>query len=133
NEFDCVILIDKDISFCLEINKLTHNSFTKFILATTLGLTGRIFSDFGENFNVKDTDGEPEIFTNVDEVVEINDELFFICHNSEKFFQNLCIGDYVKFSLIKNETFQVKYITKNSFSINYNKNQIDKQFINYLN
>lgn len=55
-----VVVIAKEMSIeqLITINEECRKEGTKFILATSIGLTGSVFCDFGNEFTVCDTDGE---------------------------------------------------------------------------
>ncbi|KAF5904273.1 ubiquitin-like modifier-activating enzyme 1, partial [Clarias magur] len=57
-KFQVVVLTDSSLEEQLSVAAFCHSKNIKFILADTKGLCGQLFCDFGENFLVKDTDGE---------------------------------------------------------------------------
>ncbi|KAK3557113.1 hypothetical protein QTP70_024648 [Hemibagrus guttatus] len=58
-KFQVVVLTDSSLDEQLSVAAFCHSNNIKFILADTKGLCGQLFCDFGENFLVKDTDGDP--------------------------------------------------------------------------
>ncbi|KAI5619526.1 ubiquitin-like modifier-activating enzyme 1 [Silurus asotus] len=58
-KFQVVVLTDSLLEEQLSVAAFCHSNNIKFILADTKGLCGQLFCDFGENFLVKDIDGEP--------------------------------------------------------------------------
>lgn len=64
-----VVICDQFSELQINANKIARKYGTKFILASTIGLLGQIFCDFGDNFHSNDLDGESPksgIITNVD-------------------------------------------------------------------
>lgn len=59
-----IVLVNYKLKDLLEINNFTHNNSIKMISCSTYGLLGQIFCDFGDNFTIKDKDGE-EIKTGI--------------------------------------------------------------------
>jgi ubiquitin-activating enzyme E1 len=57
-DYSVVVVFDTDYINQLPINKIAHDSNIPYISATTMGLTGTIFTDFGESFVVNDINGE---------------------------------------------------------------------------
>ncbi|UZJ54373.1 hypothetical protein CBS101457_003693 [Exobasidium rhododendri] len=58
SRFQVVVLTNASLAKQLEINKITHNSETKFISADVRGLFGNVFTDFGPKFVCIDPTGE---------------------------------------------------------------------------
>lgn len=55
---DVVVCCDKAIAACIHINKKVREHGGRFIMCSTKGLYGYVFSDFGDKFAVHDTNGE---------------------------------------------------------------------------
>lgn len=59
-KYNCVVMVDSLVhAKQIALNNITHELNVPFILAHTKGLTGSIFCDFGTQFHVGDTTGEP--------------------------------------------------------------------------
>ncbi|EFA76257.1 ubiquitin activating enzyme E1 [Heterostelium album PN500] len=56
--FQVVVLANQSLSTQLRINEICHRNKIKFIASETRGVFGSIFNDFGEGFQVVDTNGE---------------------------------------------------------------------------
>lgn len=58
--FTVVVFCDTPQEECVKYNDFCHAQSPpiKFVWTTAMGLVGQVFSDFGEGFTVKDTDGE---------------------------------------------------------------------------
>lgn len=54
-----VILTDSRLSEAVKINSICHEHDISFIRADVRGVFGSVFCDFGETFEVIDTDGMP--------------------------------------------------------------------------
>lgn len=57
-KYNVVVSPDMSIKQQVAINNLTHQLNVPFVLATTRGLTGHVFCDFGDSFPVRDVNGE---------------------------------------------------------------------------
>lgn len=57
-KYTTVVICDKLPSSQLKLNNFCRENDIKFILASTFGVVGSIFCDFGNNFIVSDNDGE---------------------------------------------------------------------------
>eukprot|EP01133_Synstelium_polycarpum_P018226 gene18226-21804_t len=57
-DFGVVVLADQPLSLQLRINEICRANKIKFIASETHGVFGSIFNDFGEDFNIVDTNGE---------------------------------------------------------------------------
>jgi ubiquitin-activating enzyme E1 len=58
SDYSAVVVFDTDYINQLPINKVAHDNNVPYISATTMGLTGTIFTDFGDSFIVNDINGE---------------------------------------------------------------------------
>ena len=60
--FQVIALCDPhSLEFEFKLNSICHSNGIAFISASTRGLTGKVFCDFGESFVVVDDNGEPAI------------------------------------------------------------------------
>ena len=55
---DVIILTDADYKTIMAVNDYCHSKGKKFINADLKGVFGRVFNDFGEQFEVLDKNGE---------------------------------------------------------------------------
>lgn len=67
-KFSVIVLTDSSLEEQIIINKFTHSNNIKFINCMTWGLIGQVFCDFGENFLVKDIDGEEPKRVNINNI-----------------------------------------------------------------
>ncbi|KAG0727138.1 Ubiquitin-like modifier-activating enzyme 1 [Chionoecetes opilio] len=63
--FRVVVLTDSSREDLLRVSAFCHTQDIALVVANTSGLFGRIFCDFGEKFEVVDTNGEPPVSTMV--------------------------------------------------------------------
>jgi ubiquitin-activating enzyme E1 len=56
--YQVVVLTQSSTQKQIEFGKFCHENSIKLIIAQTRGIFGQIFCDFGDNFEVVDTDGE---------------------------------------------------------------------------
>eukprot|EP01043_Picozoa_sp_COSAG02_P019354 COSAG02_NODE_928_length_15853_cov_9.053574_7_plen_661_part_00 len=99
-EFTVVVFCDTPQEECVRYNDFCHAQSPpiKFVWTTAMGLVGQVFSDFGDGFTVKDTDGEEPkmaivagITTDAESVVTVVDDQML----------ELDDGDIVTFSEVK--------------------------------
>ena len=57
--FQVVVMVGYPLSEQIEYNNLCHKNGIKFISTEACGVFGSIFVDFGDDFEIRDTDGEP--------------------------------------------------------------------------
>lgn len=126
-----VIVFIGNYQKAVKLNDVCHNK-TKFIYTNTQGVFGTLFCDFGENFLIKDIDGEPQqsiVITNI-----TNEENATVMLDKKN--HGLSVGEYIQFSNIKGmenmngQTFEVvKIVDNNSFKIKFDSRE-NGQFIN---
>jgi ubiquitin-activating enzyme E1 len=96
-----------------------------------MGLFGQIFCDFGNEFFVTDTDGEPIKESLLYSITNDNDKVIVTTVENKP--HDLTTGSFVKFTELKGDwgeqlnekQFEIKYINKFSFEIKYNVTHID--------
>lgn len=105
----------------VRINDYTHANGIYFISATSRGLFGSVFCDFGESFTVYDTNGEQPISTLVT-AIECSAEGVVACPDDVR--HGLETGDFVTFSEVQGmvelngvEPREVKVLGPYTFSI----------------
>lgn len=109
------IFCDYHVYDLLYWNRICRENNVKFIMLQTMGLTGNIFCDFGDNHIVNDSDGEPERHGLVSKI-EHNRLVTIDAHK-------LYTGDVINITgtiegyLTKNKNFFVKTITSTHFEL----------------
>lgn len=100
-KFTVVVLSQALHDVCTEIGELCHSSGVKVVVASTCGVFGKLFTDFGEDFTVFDPSGEtpPSVF--VQQIERSKDGLVTCLEETRHSFQD---GDYVTFSEVKGMT-----------------------------
>lgn len=129
--YNVVVLVDYDLQSQIELNNICRKNNIKFISTKTISVFGQIFIDFGNNFLVKDIDGE-EPNHGLIESIEFNDE-YFTVKTVESMPHNLSSGDVVEFNLkdndyIEDNKFEIKYKDKYTFICNRSKTN-NKKFV----
>jgi ubiquitin-activating enzyme E1 len=130
NKFSVVVLNNYNLVEQIRINGMCRsdtNTNTAFISCTTKGLFGKIFSDFGPEFKVTDTDGE-EILTGTILNISNDVEGVVTCAN----IHGLTTGHKVTINSVSNKVDNrkptklaiydttVKYVDSTSFKIDLN-------------
>jgi len=131
-KINIVILVNTPLKQQLEINRFTHRTGIRFISASTLGLMGQIFCDFGNNFTIKDIDGE-RLKTGIIEHISNEEQAIITCVKEKR--HGLINNSYVRFSNMPKSMkelnnvpqFKVKYIDNQRFQIDYNTSKL-KQY-----
>lgn len=97
-KFRVVVLTDSSLEEQLRISEITHEAGIALIIASTKGLFGQVFCDFGDNFVVRDLTGEqPE--TSMIVSISRDKEGVVTCHDEAR--HGLEDGDCVTFSEIE--------------------------------
>lgn len=129
-DYQVVVLVDYDLNEQLKINEMIHDR-VHFISASTKGLVGQIFCDFGNEFTITDPDGEQPPTSIIDNIVLNNNDLFVTTVESNP--HNLTNGDYVKFTDIKGMTElnnlapqPIIYVDKYNFKIKISSLKLNK-------
>lgn len=99
--FHVVILTESSYDEIKRISEFTHSRNIKLIVASTSGLIGQIFCDFGTNFQVHDQDGEQPRSTMIASVTKEIDGIVTCIEETKHGFQD---GDYVTFSEVQGMT-----------------------------
>ncbi|XP_044736104.1 ubiquitin-like modifier-activating enzyme 1 isoform X1 [Chrysoperla carnea] len=99
--FSVVVLTASTLDEQLRINEITHANEIAFIVAQTAGLYGQVFCDFGPNFKVVDTNGEPPISAMVASI-STDTEGVVTCLDDNR--HGMEDGDYVTFSEVQGMT-----------------------------
>lgn len=118
--YSVIVITDLPLVEQLGISEIARENNTCLIIATTRGLFGQIFCDFGENFTVVDTNGENPISVLISGITR---EKSGVVACIEDHRHGLEDGDVVRFSEVKGMTeingkeFKVKVTGPCQFSI----------------
>jgi ubiquitin-activating enzyme E1 len=132
-----VILVDYDLNSQIKYNELCRKNNVKFISCSTMGFLGQIFCDFGDNFEVKDINGE-EIKTGIITQIENNvfitaqkhdlnaDDIINVIglHENVTSYQISKIISSQKFMLKTNMSFDSKILT----NVSYEQSKVGSNF-----
>lgn len=115
-KYHCVVLTEiKDMSLSIRINEFCRQNRIAFLLADVYGLVGWSFSDFGDEFEVHDVDGEEyrEQFIGEIKFLESNK----ICIQTlDKKQHNLETNDLIEFDTLKGK--ENNLVLDKKYSIN---------------
>jgi ubiquitin-activating enzyme E1 len=120
--FTVVVVTNFLLNEQIRINKFTHDNDIKFISTSTHGLTGQIFCDFGEEFLIKDVDGEQPRSSIIEHITKEKNAIVR-CVESEP--HDMTTDCVVKFSKIKSmdelngKECEIEYINPISFRIKH--------------
>jgi ubiquitin-activating enzyme E1 len=101
NKVNVFVLTDADFQNQIDIGDYCHTNGIKFINANTKGLFGQIFCDFGQNFEVIDTNGENPLTQIVTEISHDEAGAVFMSTDTRHGFEE---GTYVTFTGVKGMT-----------------------------
>ncbi|XP_055504306.1 ubiquitin-like modifier-activating enzyme 1 [Leucoraja erinacea] len=96
-----VVLTNSLLEEQLDVGTFCHQNDIKFIIADTKGLFGQLFCDFGEDFEVKDENGEEPIRANISCITKENPGQV-ICPDAT--YHGFQTGDFVTFSEVQGMT-----------------------------
>jgi ubiquitin-activating enzyme E1 len=99
--FKVIVLTDSTIEEQLEINQFAHANQIAFIVASTVGLFGQVFCDFGDEFVVTDSTGEPPLSVMIASVTREQQSVVTCLDEVRHGFED---GDYVTFSEVQGMT-----------------------------
>ncbi|RUS73735.1 hypothetical protein EGW08_018496 [Elysia chlorotica] len=100
-QFQVVVLTNSSLDEQLKLGEFCHGNGIKFISASTYGLFGQVFCDFGPNFVVSDVDGEQPLSCIIADV-EKSAQGVVACHDETRHGFN--DGDYVTFADVQGMT-----------------------------
>ncbi|RWS31670.1 hypothetical protein B4U80_01161 [Leptotrombidium deliense] len=101
NKYKVIVLTESSLEEQLKLSDLTHSLGVALIVASTKGVFGQIFCDFGENFKVLDVTGETPISVMIASITNDNDGVVTCLDETRHGFED---GDYVTFSEIQGMT-----------------------------
>eukprot|EP00761_Pharyngomonas_kirbyi_P007417 gb/GECH01007427.1/.p1 GENE.gb/GECH01007427.1/~~gb/GECH01007427.1/.p1 ORF type:complete len:1022 (+),score=286.96 gb/GECH01007427.1/:1-3066(+) len=100
-QFNVVVFADHHTPQLIEYNKICRQNDIKFISTESRGLFGSIFCDFGDQFLVTDTNGEPPITRIVVDISQGEDDKEATVSVTDEERHDLSDGDKVTFSGIE--------------------------------
>ena len=137
-----LIIITKimKIDDLFEINEICRNNNIGFIYTLSLGLTGYLFNDFGENFIINDINGENNLKYHIFNIEEKEDKYIIYLDLKKNEVFDLKENDYIIFKEVKGLEFlndnnprKIEKIFENYFEIeNNNKAQNNKKCDKYV-
>ncbi|XP_077517867.1 ubiquitin-like modifier-activating enzyme 1 [Amblyomma americanum] len=120
-QFSVLVLTETPLEFQEDLAEFAHNNNIAVVVADTRGLAGQIFCDFGDNFRVLDTNGEPPQSAMI---ASITKEERGIVTCLDEMMHDFEDGDLVTFSEVKgmkeiNESppMKIKVLSPHSFSV----------------
>jgi len=127
--FKVIVIIDMSYQEQIPINEFARNNNIHYISASTPGLFGQVFCDFGNNFICYDNNGEDPSISYVENIIKNDDNTLTIKCN-ENHPHNLETGDHI---MINTDPIQIEKIDgfifkiKDCYSGNYISGEIIKQ------
>lgn len=100
-KFQVVVLSNSSLDEQLRINDFCRKYGMKFIVASTKGLFGQIFCDFGENFVVTDVDGEQPVTNMVASITKDSEGVVTCLDEARHGYED---GDFVSFTEVQGMT-----------------------------
>ncbi|CAH8550026.1 unnamed protein product [Schistosoma rodhaini] len=97
-KFSVVVLNQASEDLCVEYGNICRSLGVKFVVASTCGLFGKVFCDFGTDFVVYDPTGEVPPSVMIQQVEKSKQGLVTCLEETRHGFQD---GDYVTFSEVK--------------------------------
>uniref|UniRef100_A0A671K8V7 E1 ubiquitin-activating enzyme n=1 Tax=Sinocyclocheilus anshuiensis TaxID=1608454 RepID=A0A671K8V7_9TELE len=123
SKFQVVVLTNSPLEEQLRVGAFCHSNNIKFIVADTRGLCGQLFCDFGESFEVRDTNGETPVSAMIARISKNNPGIV-TCTDEESRRCEFTDGMFVNFSEIQGMTelnnygpIEIKVRDNHSFSI----------------
>lgn len=120
-KFNVVVLTEISLKEQLRISEITHPNGIALIIADTRGLFSQVFCDFGENFKVVDTTGEPPVSAMVASISHDSEGIVTCLDDTRHGMED---GDYVTFSEVQGmtelndcEPIKIKVLGPYTFSI----------------
>lgn len=101
SKFRVVVLTESSMEEQMWISDLTHSHNIALIVASTRGLFGQVFCDFGSNFTVTDVDGNQPISVMISSITKEEKGVVACLDETRHGFED---GDYVTFSEIDGMT-----------------------------
>ena len=99
--FSVIVITEATIADQLAISEIARANKICLIIASTRGLFGQIFCDFGDNFTVVDTNGENPLTVMISGITKDTNGAVACIEDARHGFED---GDVVKFSEVKGMT-----------------------------
>ncbi|XP_072506874.1 ubiquitin-like modifier-activating enzyme 7 isoform X2 [Notamacropus eugenii] len=99
--FQVVVLTDSTLEEQLEVGSLCHQHGVRFLVASTRGLAGQLFCDFGEKFTIHDPSEAEPLENGIQHVSQGSPGILTVLEENGHHFQD---GDWVTFSGIEGMT-----------------------------
>lgn len=100
-QFTVIVLTDSSLEEQLSIAEVAREKGISLVVASTRGLFGQIFCDFGNNFTVTDQNGETPISVLISGITKEKNGVVACVEDTR---HGLSDGDVVKFSEVKGMT-----------------------------
>lgn len=97
-KFDVVVLTETALKEQLRISEITHKNNISLIIGDTSGLFSQVFCDFGDDFTVIDTTGEPPITAMIASISKDSQGIVTCLDDTRHGMED---GDYVTFSEVQ--------------------------------
>ena len=95
SKFRVIVLTNSNLDEQLWISDLTHSRNQALIVASTKGLFGQVFCDFGSDFVIMDPNGEPPVSVMIASITKETNGIVTALDESRHGFED---GDYVTFT-----------------------------------
>lgn len=118
--FSVIVITDLPLSEQLSISEIAREYNIYLLIASTRGLFGQVFCDFGDNFTVVDTNGENPVSVMISGITKEKAGIVACIEDNRHGFED---GDIVRFSEVKGMTeingkeFKIKVTGPCQFSI----------------
>lgn len=100
-KFRVVVLTSSTLEEQLRVGEITHSADIALVIADTRGLFAQVFCDFGDNFTVVDTNGEPCASAMIASITKDTEGLVTCVDDTRHGLED---GDYVTFSEVQGMT-----------------------------
>lgn len=100
-EFQVVVCTDMGMDAAMEVNRICHEQGLLFLACQSRGVFGNVFVDFGNDFVITDTDGEPPLSAMLSGITQEDPGLVTTLDETR---HGLSSGDFVTFTEIQGMT-----------------------------
>jgi ubiquitin-activating enzyme E1 len=123
DQIDVIIMCDQFPQSQIKINELCRKKEIKFILASTIGVFGHIFCDFGNNFIVEDPTGEDELSGIIIGAEYHQKTIIFETHD----IHNLSYGDNIEITYDDKVCYVkiIDIVSKTFFKVEYTSDDVN--------
>ncbi|XP_055329553.1 ubiquitin-like modifier-activating enzyme 1 [Paramacrobiotus metropolitanus] len=120
-KFQVVVLTETTVEEMIRVNDICREHGAAFLAANTRGLFGQVFCDFGKDFTVLDTNGEPPLTAMISLITHDDKGLVTAADEARHGLED---GDHVTFQEVQgmtelntHEPIKIKYVNPYSFAI----------------